>query len=280
MRSTRALSSLLVLLSAGCGPAVAEESIELTFQARVGSAPFACGQTYTNVGSTGTTLSPADLRFYVHDVRLVTDTGSEHPLRLDGTDHQGNGVVLLDFEDGAGDCADSGNASMNTTITGTIPEGTFTELRFRMGVPAERNHLDVATSQAPLNINAMYWGWLGGYKYLRFEGRTTGQPDGFFFHLGATDCTGFPMRGEPRVCVNGNRPEIRVALPADFTPSTHRFVVDVAHWMAGVDLDHDGGGAVGCMSDLTDPDCASYLATVGQPASSTQTLIQVERVTP
>ena len=118
------------------------------------------------------------------------------------------------------------------------------------GVPADRNHLDVATSHAPLNINSMYWGWLGGYKYLRFEGRTTGQPDGFFFHLGATDCTGLPMRGETRVCVNGNRPEIRIALPADFTPATHRFVVDVAHWMEGVDLDHDEGGAPGCMGGV------------------------------
>lgn len=280
MRSTRALSSLLALFVAGCGPGVVEENIDLAFQARVGSAPFACGQTYTGVGSTGTTLSPADLRFYVHDLRLVTSTGSEHPIHLDATDHQGNGVVLLDFEDGSGGCADSGTPSMNMAITGTAPEGTFTELRFRIGVPADRNHLDVATSHAPLNINSMYWGWLGGYKYLRFEGRTTGQPDGFFFHLGATDCTGLPMRGETRVCVNGNRPEIRIALPADFTPATHRFVVDVAHWMEGVDLDHDEGGAPGCMAELTDPECGAYMATVGQPASSTQTLIQVERIAP
>lgn len=274
-----AISFLLALGFAGCGSGLVEENIDLAFEARVGSAPFACGQRYTNVGRTGTTLSPADLRFYVHDLRLVTSTGAEFPLHLDATDHQGNGVALLDFEDGSGDCADSGTPSMNMAITGTAPTGTFTELRFRMGVPAERNHLDVAASQAPLNINSMYWGWLGGYKYLRFEGRTTGQPDGFFFHLGATDCTGLPMRGEPRVCVNGNRPEIRVALPADFTPATHRFVVDVAHWMANVDLDHDQGGGVGCMSDLTDPDCAAYMGTVGQPTASTQTLFQVERVT-
>jgi len=274
-----ALFSLLALSLVGCG-SVAEESIELAFEARVGSAPFACGQTYTNVGSTGTSLRPADLRFYVHDLRLVSASGAELPIRLDSTDDQGGGVALLDFEDGSGDCADSGTPSINTALTGMIAQGnTFTELRFRIGVPAERNNLDIATSAAPLNINSMYWGWLGGYKYLRFEGRTTGQPDGFFFHLGATDCTGLPMRGEPRVCVNGNRPEIRIVLPADFTPSTHRFVVDVAHWMEGVDLDVDQGGAVGCMSELTDPDCASYLAAVGLPTSSLQTLVQVERAT-
>ena len=277
MRTRLALSSILVLSLASCG-GTPEQSIDLTFQARVGSEPFACGTTYANVGSTRTSLTPADLRFYVHDIRLVTSSGAEHPLHLDATDFQGDGVALLDFEDGTRDCADFGTPTTNVALTGTAAPGRYTELRFRLGVPAERNHLDVATARAPLNIDSMYWGWLGGYKYLRFEGRTTGQPMGFFFHLGATDCSGFPMRGEPRVCVNGNRPEVRIPLPADFTPRSHRFVVDVASWMAAVDLDTNQSGAAGCMADVDDLDCPAYMAAVGLPTPSTQTLIRVEAV--
>ena len=276
MRTTQTLLSILALSLAGC--ATPEESIDLTFQARVGNEAFACGQTYANIGTTRTSLTPADLRFYVHDIRLVTDTGAEHPLHLDNTDAQGSGIALLDFEDGTGPCAESGTPSMNMSLTGTAAAGRYTELRFRIGVPQQLNHLALEAAQAPINVSSMYWGWLGGYKYLRFEGRTTGQPMGFFFHLGATDCTGFPMRGEQRVCVNGNRPEVRVALPADFTPTTHRFVVDVARWMAGVDLDTNQSGASGCMADVDDLDCPSYMASVGLPTPSTQTLVSVERV--
>lgn len=288
MRKQLALVPLLSLSLASCTQPANTVSVDLSFEARVGSEAFACGQTYTNVGASRTSLTPMDLRLYVHDVRLVTASGAEHALALDGTDFQGNGVALLDFEDGTADCRDFGTAVTNHALTGTVtgvatssaplPAGTFTELRFRIGVPQAQNHLALESSRAPLNIDSMYWGWLGGYKYLRFEGRTTGQPMGFFFHLGATDCTGLPMRGEPRVCVNGNRPEVRIALPADFSPSTHRFVIDVARWMASVDLDRDQGGSPGCMAEADDPDCASYMATVGLPSASTQTLMTVERI--
>jgi uncharacterized repeat protein (TIGR04052 family) len=265
-----------VALLAACGPTTpASTSVELMFEARVGTQPFECGRTYEGMGSTGTALTVSDLRFYVHDVRLVTSAGREVPVTLDEDDFQNGGIALLDFETGGSGC-EAGNAPTHTELTGTAAEaGPFTALRFRIGVPEARNHLDSGSQPSPLNLTSMYWNWQGGYKFLRFEGRTTGLSEGIVFHLGATACSGDAMAGT-RTCANGNRPEVEVALPAGFDPTTHRFVVDVARWLATIDLDTDTGGEPGCMSGPMDPECPAWLASVGLPSGATQTLVTVE----
>ncbi|MGI9627435.1 MAG: MbnP family protein, partial [Longimicrobiales bacterium] len=76
------------------------EAVAINFQAQVNGAAFACGTSYDNVGTSNTTITPVDFRFYVHDVRLVTSAGSEVPVELtqDGQ-WQREGLALLDFED-------------------------------------------------------------------------------------------------------------------------------------------------------------------------------------
>jgi uncharacterized repeat protein (TIGR04052 family) len=275
-RSALFASTSAVLAMAGCGPSTpAAASVDLSFTARVGAEPFECGRTYEGVGVTGTALTVSDLRFYVHDVRLVTSDGRELPVSLDQDDFQNGAISLLDFETGGSAC-EGGNAPTHTELTGTVAEsGPFTALRFRLGVPEARNHLDSGSQPSPMNLSSMYWGWQGGYKFLRFEGRSTGLPEGLVFHLGATGCSGDSMAGT-RTCSNGNRPDVEVALPAGFSPETHRFVVDVERWLAGVDLDSDAGGENGCMSGPMDPECPAWFESVGLPAGSTQTLVTVE----
>jgi uncharacterized repeat protein (TIGR04052 family) len=264
------------LAMASCGPSTpAGTSVELSFEARVGDAAFACGQTYDGVGATSTSLTAYDLRLYVHDVRLVTSSGHEVPLTLDDDDFQNGSVALLDFETGGTAC-EAGNAPTHTTLTGTVAEaGPYTALRLRIGVPESRNHLDSGGQPSPLNLTSMYWGWQAGYKFLRFEAGTTGVPSGIVFHLGATNCTGDATMGT-RTCANGNRPDLEIPLPAGFTPGTHTFVLDVASWLADLDLDHDMGGDPGCMSGTSDPDCAAWFGTVGLPSATTQTIFTVE----
>lgn len=252
-----------------------EQNVELSFLARVGEQPLRCGETYDGIGTSGTALTVSDLRFYVHDVRLVTSAGVEVPVTLDEDDFQNGGIALLDFEDGGSGC-EGGNVPTHTELTGAVATpGPYRALRVRLGVPEARNHLEAGAQPSPLNLTSMYWGWQGGYKYVRFEGRTTGLSEGFVFHLGATDCSGDPMAGT-RTCNNGNRAELEIALPEGFSPDTHRFVVDVAAWLEGLDLDTDMGGQAGCMSSPTDPDCAAWLTTVGLPGGATQTLLSVE----
>lgn len=245
-------------------------SFELAFEARVGAAPFECGRSYPGLGTSSTTLTAQDLRFYVHDVRLVTASGAEIPLALDQDDFQNGEVALLDFETGGSACG-AGNPPTHTELTGTVASpGPFTAIRLRLGVPEARNHLDSGAQPSPLNLSSMYWNWQGGYKFLRFEALADGGPRGVSFHLGANNCTGDARMGT-RTCANGNRPEITLALPADFDPARHAVVIDVARWLAGLDLTSDG-----CESSPADPDCPAWLATVGIPDASAQTLLRIE----
>src|SRR5690606_12699549 len=97
VRAVRALIGALAaaLATAGCGdggpttspvppgaPGEPSEpsAIALTFLAEIKGEPFACGRTFDGVGTSGSTIEPADLRFYVSEVRLVGEDGAEAPL--------------------------------------------------------------------------------------------------------------------------------------------------------------------------------------------------------
>ncbi len=48
---------------------------------------------------------------------------------------------------------------------------------------------------------------------------------------------------------------------------------DIAGLFSTSDLDHDMGGAAGCMADVDDPDCAAMFAAIGM--GGTQTTFRV-----
>ena len=255
----------LLLGVLGCAGDEARMDVAIPFEARVGSEPFACGRTYTGVGTTGTTYEPMDLRVYLHDIRLVTAGGDEVPLALtEDRRWQTQGTALLDFADKAGQCT-QGTEAMNLRIVGTVPEGSYTGLRFKLGVPATLNHLDVSTAPAPLNDTSLYWSWRSGYLFTRIEGRTTGLPEGHVMHLGSTDCAP-PPEGQTQGtagCTFGNRPE--VALDS-LNLESGKVVLDLGALFAGSNLDENANvpnTSVGCMSQQTDPDCAPIFSRMG-----------------
>jgi uncharacterized repeat protein (TIGR04052 family) len=290
--SSSSLASLLVsLLSSsllvGCGddashdhpdasPTDAAGSIPVTidFAARIGGEPFACGQSYTGIGSTRSTYVASDFRFYVHDVRLVGDHG-EVAVELDEGPFQSDGIALLDFETGGAGCQ-MGSTSTHTAITGTAPEGTYTGVAFKVGVPFEKNHLDVATASPPLDVPALFWAWSSGYKFVKIDGAVAGA--GFNLHVGSTGCgaTGTTPPDEP--CASPNITEVVLA---DFTPGTSVVVADVAPVLADVDVStNTENTAPGCMSFPGDPECVTIFPKLGLPygetPAGTQLLFTVE----
>lgn len=249
-----------LLALASCASTPAPRAVTISFAGRVGDAPFACGMTYPNVGTTNTTLTALDFRFYVHDVALITDAGTAVPVTLteDGT-WQTHGVALLDFEDGHG--CEEGNAPTNLVVRGTVPAdgARYVGVRFRLGVPQAMNYLDAANQPSPLNLTSMFWGWSNGYKFLRVDGRTTGQPSGFRFHLGSTGCTGDPTMGM-RTCTESNSPEVTLM---GFDVDHDTVVADQAGMFVGSDLDHSVSGIGGCMSEPDNADCTPMFAAIG-----------------
>ncbi len=258
----RTYGFLLVLasLAAACSPTSRDVSIR--FDGLVGDSIAVCGGTYPDIGTTGTTLTLADFRLYVSDVRLVTSDGREVPVMLDQGDWQTDDVALLDFEDGTADC-EAGNALVNGTVSGQIPDdgSIYTGVRFQLGVPEALNHLDVSTAEGPLSFTSMYWGWNGGYKFLRVEGRSTGMPDGFRVHIGSTGCTG-DGRGNIDGCIQDNRASVELT---GFDPDADRIAVDLAALFSDSDLDHDQGDSAGCQGTFGDPDCEPIFHALGLP---------------
>jgi uncharacterized repeat protein (TIGR04052 family) len=262
----------------GCGGG--EKKYTINFAAQVRDQALVCDATYRDIGTAGSTLRLLDFKAYVRDVTLVRANGERHPLALDqdGT-WQHDSLALLDFEDGSGTC-DTGSPETHTAITGTAPEfDDYNGMEFKLGVPEEINHLDLATAEAPLNFPGMFWSWKGGYRFLRLDVRSASNPL-FIFHLGASGCEGTP--GDGYTCAADNQASF--SFP-DFDPDQHRVVFDIAALLAGSDLDRPIDGqtdfVAGCMSTESDPECPPLLTRVGlgtTPASTTgpEAFVRVE----
>lgn len=288
-----ALSLGLIGALAACsttppGGALGQQAVQLRFAAEVNGQPFACGQQYPAVGTTRSTITPADFRYYVSEVQLLTADGQAVPLQLeqDGV-WQLENIALLDFEDGTGPCR-NGTAGLNTTVRGQVPAGAYTGVRFTLGIPFERNHGDPTVSPAPLNSTAMFWNWQGGYKFLKFDTSTSGaaaetpaaaSPQGavtrYSVHLGSTVCAAASRTTAPSACQNPNR--ITVAFDR-FDLTKHTIVADIGRVLAAANVAVNAPEtSPGCMSFPGDADCppvmnALGLAYDGRPAAGAQQL--------
>lgn len=258
--------------AAGDPDAATDVAVTLNFEAMVGTEAFACSdgkaaKTYTNVGTAASEVSFKDFRFYVSEVRLIDDADNEVALTLENdgafqlqTDADGH-VALLDFEDGTGNCTDSGNSNINTSVSGTVPPGNYTGVVFELGVPFAMNHLDVATAESPLNISALYWAWAIGHKFARIDYTVIGGA-AWNFHLGSTGCATEGMTSPPtEECSKPNRPIIRIE---NFSHETDVITLDAAAIVADSDLTTNAGMTPGCMSFSQDePDCTPLFPNLG-----------------
>jgi uncharacterized repeat protein (TIGR04052 family) len=255
----------------------AAATFTLSFRAKVGAQPFSCTATYAGIGTTASTIAPRDFKMYVSEIRLITADGAEVPVQLtqDGT-WQLDNLALVDFEDQTGSCT-NGTPQVRTVVEGSAPAGVYSGVRFVLGVPFARNHADASTAPSPLNLSSMFWSWNGGYKFLRADFNSTGQPGGFNIHLGSTGCNGATATTPPTSCTAPNRPEYTVLL----NPATEVIVADLASLLATTNVDvNQATTAPGCMSAPTDADCNEIfprlsLAIGGIPAAA-QNFFRVE----
>lgn len=294
LRHLRALllGALLLTALAACGPANnTDGNVTLRFAMKVGDQDAICGKNYPGIGKAGTEVSFTDLRFYVSNIRLINAQGQEVPLQLaqDGI-WQYQNVALLDFEDGSAGCSEGGNTALNNVVKGTVPPGRYTGIAFDMGVPFELNHVDVAAAPSPLNIQALWWNWQGGYKFMRVDMLTAtpgaapaptmemsatapsgsqgemhdqgaAKPSAWFIHLGSTGCKSND-RAEPPSdpCSNPNLVSVRLD---GFDPGKSVIVADLASLLRDVPLDQNTPEPPGCMSGPKDPDCPAVFLGFG-----------------
>ncbi|MBK9034232.1 MAG: metallo-mystery pair system four-Cys motif protein [Myxococcales bacterium] len=257
--------------------AATTQAVSLQFAARVGGTAFVCGQSYPGVGTTAASYVGADFRFFVSSVALVpVGGGAPVPVTLTVNDNQSaEGVALLDFEDATSACQ-TGTAATYTTLTGTVPVGSYDGVTFDLGIPDAQNHLDPTGELAPYNASGMLWAWQSGHKFVKIDGVVGGA--GFNLHVGSTGCPGTnPQEPPTGPCVNPNR----AAITLTGVGPTSTIVADIAPVLAGVDVAvNTAMTAPGCMSFPGDPECETIFPKLALPygamPAAAQALFQVE----
>ncbi|MFM7203787.1 MAG: MbnP family copper-binding protein [Myxococcota bacterium] len=208
----------------------------------------------------GRTWRMSTLLFFAHNLRLVDAQGQEQPLRLEPDERwQQENLALLDFENAQESC-ENGSTLLNTSLRGHVIPGRYEQLRATLGVPFELNHSDPMQAQAPLTETTMHWGWQGGYKFFRLDGRLDAHP--VVIHLGSTGCRG--KIGNIEGCDRPNRPELHFgpfvldvpAAPADM-PVQVKVPWALDGLLASLEAASGEHGKWGCMGTVEEPGCLS-----------------------
>lgn len=245
------------------------QQIQLSFRASINDQPFACGTSYAGVGTPPAEIVPSDFRFFIHNIRLVTSSGNEVALSLEQDGWQNGDVVLLDFEDKSRGCP-TGTTETNTVVRGMVPPGVYNGVRFVLGVPFNRNHVDRTTAPSPLNGSSMFWGWQDGYKFLRIDTAF----DNFRMHLGSFGCS-YERPGVHAGCTWPNRPQVNLS---SFNPSTNVIVADLGALLSDSDINSNQPDTPpGCMSDPGDGDCAPLFRNLGLNPTDGSPMPQVQK---
>jgi len=283
------------------------QAVEIEFSAVVGEKPFKCGESYSNLGTSAATVTPADFRFYVSDAALIDASGKAVPLTLkqDGK-WQHQNVALLDFENKSGACA-NGTVEIRDRLIGTIPKGSYKGLQFTLGVPFSLNHEDSSLAPSPLNLTSLWWNWRGGYKFLRIDiqnqmadknsdsksgresrqiahnagnhgGSHGGGLQGFMIHLGSTGCKAEGNNQKPTSCANPNTSKVIIS---NFDPTKNTVIADLKSLVSQTNLAvNQANTPPGCMSESNDGDCAGIMKNLGLPfgdkPAAGQTFFQVK----
>ena len=248
----------------------ADRAIRIEFAARAGDQAVACGDALVpGLGGGAVDARLKDLRFYVSAVELLREDGVAVPLRLAPNDAWqytapgGDAVTLIDLEDASGGCGLEGTPEINAVVSGSVPAGRYVGLRWTLGVPESLNHSDTAAAPAPLDLVAMGWGWQAGRKFAKIEfsepTRGAWSAASFLVHLGSTGCAGNPGLGTVQ-CARPNRGVVQFDR---FDADTQRIAVDLRALVGAADITRNLGGAAGCMSGATDPECQAVFSAFG-----------------
>lgn len=240
----------------------------ISFAAKLGNDRVACGMPLAGLGANERDASLRDLRFFVHDVQLIDDRGKRVPVALpdDGL-WQYQNVTLIDLEDATGDCQ-NGSPETNALVLGKVPEGKYTGVFFRIGVPAPLSHGDPASYRPPLYGSAMHWGWTLGYKFFRLEldlqASETESASSYEVHVGADTCS--THNGQ----INCARENIAAVELAAFDNERDKIVLDLAALLSGSQLAErpDDENVPGCASKIADRDCDPVFEAFGLDAKN------------
>ena len=153
-------------------------SVLIRFKGKVDNRNFLLNESYKHVKGWDYRLE--SVKFYISSIIFTDDKGIGHPLDT---------VAYIDFYEN--------HLDSNTTgalLSLDLPEGSYTGLRFLIGIDSANNHSDPSTysTDHPLsNYKGTHWDWNSGYRFVVIEGKmdtTTNSSGtlshGFSYHIG------------------------------------------------------------------------------------------------
>lgn len=195
------LSLLIVLLfSFNACEKDPEFNTFLQIEEQLDGAAFSVGNTYTN--ELNQQYKFETLLFYLSNVSLIAEDGTEQPL-ID--------VVLHNYTD-------------PNSLKFNIPEGKYTSIKFGLGLDPDLNMTDptTVTENSPLHSGrGMYWVWATMYKFVKFEGRASGDAnaselmDAFLYHIGTNPFYEEITLAKDIVIDNSEETKVKIVLNID-----------------------------------------------------------------
>jgi uncharacterized repeat protein (TIGR04052 family) len=260
--------------------------LSIEFGARIGSDSFRCGDSYLYQGLNNSEITPRDLRFFIHDVEMLDALSNPTKVTLnnDGV-WQTNNIALLDFEDAVEPCDLNGTPETNTVITGQVPTGNYTGLRFKIGVPFEKNHSPLEDVPPPLTTESLFIDQFNGHAFFIYDFETLGQPNGWGLRVSSNGCnqdamgniTGCVSPNVLQVSINTNAQPPSIGIDSPFDPERETIVLNLKDLLATSDVDANSFGTpTGCTSIPTDPECPVIMSVYGFGALGPGQFISVE----
>ena len=177
--------------------------IDIPVRVVIGATPMAIGSPAT--GRDGTEYKLSKLKFFLSEPAFVDLNGRESPAQIVGADGRPlpYGIQLVDADDAATQLF-----RLSTT------QGSYTALRFGVGVPPACNVVSATDSVYPLNPDSeMFWTWASAFQFLSVEGTSRKPPatdfSGFFHHVGYDPAFAHvSLPGSITVGTSGNGPTL------------------------------------------------------------------------
>jgi len=141
-----------------------------------------------------------------------------------------------------------------------VAPGTYTGVRFTVGVPFALDHIDQSIAPSPLNLASLFWGWQDGYRFLKIDMVDIGTLSSLFVHLGSMGC----QMGPGSVVSGCTNPNLGAVSLGNFNPASSVIVADLAALLADSDINSNQANTPpGCESNLDDMDCQPIFSNLG-----------------
>lgn len=173
---------LAIVLAASCGDKQTVNGlVSLQFKADFGGAPLTMfTRSYAYPG--GMNVKFQNFLFYLSDVTLIADDGTEHKL---------SEVELITFKNIQDDAAAAAGIA---TIAAKVPPGNYKAVKMGIGIAPNLNGTQPGDYKPGHPLTDNYWSWALGYIFTKIEGNADLNGDGNYdenakltFHIGANE---------------------------------------------------------------------------------------------